>query len=169
MRRKTIWLNRLVQFDLYRKFTISDIFNGKNFVPSVIIQLICPTITPITISRIIHSFDLDICAAAFNSKTVTISFSCLQALNSGHATCYAVPISTSQFMRRVPRLYKYQQRGYNILCPHEFDINQFLATSVENCKETQPQRTYRFRRRHFGDNCDSFNMQKQFYQHYKLI
>ncbi|CAF4452892.1 unnamed protein product, partial [Adineta steineri] len=56
-----------------------DIFNGHHFTPSVIIQLIRPTITPITISRILHSFDLDICAAAFNSNEVIISFSCLQA------------------------------------------------------------------------------------------
>ena len=81
----------------------------------------------------------------------------------------AVPVSTSQFMRRILRLHKYQQRGYNILCPHEFDINQFLGTSIENCKETRPERIYRFRRRHFGDNCDSFSIQKQFCEHYKLI
>ncbi|CAF1368428.1 unnamed protein product [Rotaria magnacalcarata] len=169
VRRKTIWLNRLVHFDLYPKITISDIFNGKNFRPSVIIQLICPTISPISISRILHFFDLDICAAAFNSKTVTMTFSCLQALNSGHTTCYAVPLSTSEIMRRVPRIYKYQQRGYNILCPHEFNINEFLATPVENCKESRPERTYRFRRQQFGDNCDTFALQKQFCQHYKLI
>ncbi|CAF1663489.1 unnamed protein product [Rotaria magnacalcarata] len=117
---------------------------------------------PITISRMLHSFDLDICGAAFNSQKVIISFSCLQALNSGHTTCYCIPVTPSQFMRRVPRLYKYQQRGFNILCPHQFDINKFLATRIEDCKESQPQRTYRFQRRFFGDNCDSFCIQKSF-------
>ncbi|CAF2066982.1 unnamed protein product [Rotaria magnacalcarata] len=124
---------------------------------------------PITISRMLHSFDLDICGAAFNSQKVIISFSCLQALNSGHTTCYCIPVTPSQFMRRVPRLYKYQQRGFNILCPHQFDINKFLATRIEDCKESQPERTYRFQRRFFGDNCDSFCIQKKFCEHYRLI
>ncbi|CAF1364317.1 unnamed protein product [Rotaria magnacalcarata] len=169
VRRKTIWFNRLVQFDLYRKFTINDIFHDKNFAPSLIIQLIRPTTTPTNISRIIHSFDLDICAAAFNSKKVIISFACLQALNSGFTTCYAVPFSTSEFMKRAPRFYKYQQRGFNILIPQQFDINKFLATPVEDCKETRPEQIYRFRRRHFGDNCDSFSIQKKFCEYYNLI
>ncbi|CAF3664266.1 unnamed protein product [Rotaria socialis] len=103
IRRKTIWLNRLVQFDLYRKIIINDILNGKKFIPSVVIQLICPTTAPLTISQIIHSFNLDIGAAAFNSKQVIISFSCLQALNTGHTICYAIPHNPSQFMRRVLR------------------------------------------------------------------
>ncbi|CAF1239886.1 unnamed protein product [Rotaria sp. Silwood1] len=169
VRRKTIWSNRLIQFDLYRKITINDIFNGNNFSPSIIIQLICPTLYPITVSRILHSFDLDICACAFDSKRVLISFSCLQALNSGHTTCYAMPVTNSQYMRRVPRLLKYQQRGFNILCPKEFDINAFLTTSIENCNESQFERTYRFRRRHFGDNHDSFCLQKKFCEHHSLI
>ncbi|CAF3265137.1 unnamed protein product [Rotaria socialis] len=169
VRRKTIWSNRLIQFDLYQRFTINDIFNGTNFSPSIVLQLIRPTMIPITISRMLHSFDLDICGAAFNSQKVIISFSCLQALNSGHTTCYCIPVTPSQFMRRVPRLYKYQQRGFNILCPHQFDINKFLATCIEDCKESQPERTYRFQRRFFGDNCDSFCIQKKFCEHYRLI
>ncbi|CAF3941131.1 unnamed protein product [Rotaria magnacalcarata] len=110
-----------------------------------------------------------ICAAAFNSKKVIISFACLQALNSGFTTCYAVPFSTSEFMKRAPRFYKYQQRGFNILIPQQFDINKFLATPVEDCKETRPEQIYRFRRRHFGDNCDSFSIQKKFCEYYNLI
>ncbi|CAF3420621.1 unnamed protein product [Rotaria socialis] len=160
---------KLVQFDLYRKFTINDIFHDKNFAPSLIIQLIRPTTTSTNISRIIHSFDLDICAAAFNSKKVIISFACLQALNSDFTTCYAVPFSTSKFTRRAPRLYKYQQRGFNILIPQQFDINKFLATPVEDCKEARPEQIYRFRRTHFGDNCDSFSIQKKFCEYYNLI
>jgi hypothetical protein len=131
-------------------------------------QLIRPTTTSITISQILHSFDLDVCAAAFNSKQVIISFSCLQALNSGHTTCYAIPISPSEFMRTSARLYKYQKRGFNILCPKDFDINAFLSTAVEDCKEIRPQRIYQFRRQHFGDNCDSFSMQKTFCEYYNL-
>ncbi|CAF3744645.1 unnamed protein product [Rotaria socialis] len=168
IRRKTIWLNRLVQFDLYNKITINDILNGKKFIPSVVIQLIRPTTSPLTISRIIHFFDLDICAAAFNSKRVIISFSCLQALNTGHTICYAIPRNPSQFMRRVLRFHKYQQRGFNILCAHEFDIKAFLTTAVENCNESRPERLYRFRRQHFGDNCDTFSLQKKFCEYYKL-
>jgi hypothetical protein len=109
-----------------------------------------------------------VCAAAFNSRQVIISFGCLQALNSGHTTCYAIPISPSEFMRRVPRLYKYQQRGFHILCPKEFDINAFLATAVEDCKEIRSERIYRFQRQHFGDNCDSFSIQKKFCEYYGL-
>lgn len=123
---------------------------------------------PVTISRILHSFDLDICGACFNSKRVFISFACLQALNTGYTTCYAMPLTPSQMMRRVPRLHKYQQRGFNILCPQQFDIDAFLATPIENCSEFQPERAYRFRRRHFGDNCDSFSIQKQFCNHYNI-
>ncbi|CAF3928757.1 unnamed protein product [Adineta steineri] len=166
VRRKTIWANRLIQFDLFRNCSIKDIINGKTFIPSVVIQLIRPTATPTSISRIIHSFDLDICAAAFNSKEVIISFSCLQALNSGHTTCYDVPISASEFIRKAQRLVKYQQRGFNILCPKEFDINAYLATAVEDCKEIQSARIYRFRRCKFGDNCDSFFLQKKFCEYY---
>lgn len=158
-----------MQFDLFRKFTINDIFSGKRFTPSVVIQLIRPTITSINISKILYSFDLDICATAFNAKQVIISFACLQALNSGHTTCYAIPKSPSEFMRRVPRLSKYQHRGFNILCPKEFNINAFLATSIEDCKETRSERLYRFRRRHFGDNCDSFELQKTFCENYALF
>ncbi|CAF1475053.1 unnamed protein product [Adineta steineri] len=166
VRRKTIWANRLIQFDLFRNCSIKDIINGKTFIPSVVIQLIRPTTTPTSISRIIHSFDLDICAAAFNSKEVIISFSCLQALNSGHTTCYDVPISASEFIRKAQRLVKYQQRGFNILCPKEFDINAYLDTAVEDCKELQSARIYRFRRHKFGDNCDSFFLQKKFCENY---
>jgi hypothetical protein len=144
-------------------------FNGKNCNPSVIMQLINPTITSITISKILHSFDLDICSAGLHNRQVIISFSCLQALNSGHTTCYAMPKSRSEFMRRVPRLFKYQKRGYNILCPKEFNINSLLATSIEDCNEARPERLYRFRRRHFGENCDSFAIQKKFCEYYKLI
>lgn len=131
-------------------------------------QLIRPTSNTTNISQIIHSFDLDVCAAAFNSKQVIISFACLQALNSGHTTCYAIPTSSSQYMRRVPRLLKYQQRGFNILYPKQFDINAFLATSIQDCKETEPERIYRFRRERFGDNCDDFSIQKQFCEYYQL-
>ncbi|CAF1119893.1 unnamed protein product [Rotaria sordida] len=145
---------------LQNSYFVRHIVNGKDFTTSVVMQLTRPTTTYTTISRIIHSFDLDICAAAFNSKQVIISFSCLQALNSGHATCYALPISSSEFVRRVSRLFKYQQRGFNILCPKEFDINAFLATAVEDCKEIRSERIYRFRRQHFGDNCGSFSIQR---------
>ena len=169
VQRKTIWSKRLVQLNLFRKFTMNDIFNGKNCNPSVIIQLIHPTIKPITISRILHSFDLDICSAALHDKQVIISFSCLQAFNSGHTVCYAMPKSQSEFMRRVLRFFKYQKRGFNILCPKQFDINALLATCVEDCNELRPERLYRFRRQHFGDNCDSFEIQKKFCEYYKLI
>ncbi|CAF1196993.1 unnamed protein product [Adineta ricciae] len=141
---------------------------SKTFSPLIIMQLIRPTHTASNVSQIIHSFDLDVCAAAFNSKQVTISFACLQALNSGHATCYDMPTSSSQYMRRVVRLLKYEQRGFNILYPKQFDINTFLSTPIEDCKETQPERIYRFRRRHFGDNCDHFSIQKQFCEYYRL-
>ncbi|CAF1459703.1 unnamed protein product [Adineta steineri] len=139
-----------------------DIFNGHHFTPSVIIQLIRPTITPITISRILHSFDLDICAAAFNSNKVIISFSCLQALNSGYTTSYDIPISPSKFIKRATRFHKYQQRGFNILCPKDFDIDTFLNTIVKDCKQIPSERTYRSRTQQFGDNCDSFSVQKSF-------
>jgi hypothetical protein len=43
IRGTTIWLNRLAQFDLFRKLNINDILNGKSFIPSVVIQLIRPT------------------------------------------------------------------------------------------------------------------------------
>jgi len=111
---------------------------------------------------------LDICSLAFNSKQVIISFSCLQALNSGSATCYTIPLVSSEFMRRVPRLYKYQQRGFNILCPKTFHITDFLSTSVEECKETRCERIYRFRRQQFGENCDVYSMQKKFCDYYEL-
>ncbi|CAF1450442.1 unnamed protein product [Adineta steineri] len=166
VRRKTISANRLIQFDLFRNYSIKDIINGKTFIPSVVIQIIRPTTTPTSISQIIHSFDLDICAAAFNSKEVIISFSCLQALNSDHTTCYDVPISASQFIRKAQRLVKYQQRGFNIQCPKEFDINAYLATAVEDCREIQSARIYRFRRYKFGDNCDLFFLQKKFCEYY---
>ncbi|CAF1496933.1 unnamed protein product [Adineta steineri] len=151
---------------LQNKYFVRHIINGKTFIPSVVIQLIRPTTTPTSISQIIHSFDLDICAAAFNSKEVIISFSCLQALNSGHTTCYDVPISASEFIRKAQRLVKYQQRGFNILCPKEFDVDAYLATAVEDCKEIQSARIYRFRRYKFGDNCDSFFLQKKFCENY---
>ncbi len=115
-----------------------------------------------------HAFDLDVCGAAFNSKQVTITYACLQALNSGYATCYAIPKSPSEIMRRVSRLYKYQQRGYNFLCPKEFDINAFMNTAIEDCRETRSARMYRFRKRQFGDNCDSFEVQKKFCEYYNL-
>ena len=168
MRRKTIWPNRLVQFELFRRITIADIVNGISFTPSIVMQLIRPTTTRTSISRIIHSFDLDICAAAFDSTKVIISFSCLQALNSGHTVCYAIPKTPSEFMRRVSRLVKYQRRGFNILCPRDFDINAFLATRVEDCKEIRSERMYRFRRQHFGDNCDAFLIQKKFCEYFNL-
>ncbi|CAF4103243.1 unnamed protein product, partial [Adineta steineri] len=150
IQRKIIWLDRLVQFDLFRKFTMQDILNGHHFTPSVIIQLIRPTITPITISRILHSFDLDICAAAFNSNEVIISFSCLQALKSGYTTCYDIPISPSKFVKRAIRFHKYQQRGFSILCPKDFDVDAFFNTIVKDCKQIPSERTYRFRTQQFG-------------------
>ncbi|CAF1364737.1 unnamed protein product [Adineta steineri] len=163
---KTIMSDRLVQFDLFRKFCIRDIFNGNHFTSSVIIQLIRSTTTSTTISQIIHSFDLDICAAAFNSKEVIISFSCLQALNTGHSTCYDIPISTSDFVKRAIRLYKYQQRGFNILCPKEFNIDAFLNTTVEDCKQNGFEQIYLFRKKQFGNSCDSFSIQKKFCEYY---
>ena len=79
-----------------------------------------------------------------------------------------MPTSSSQYVRRATRLLKYQQRGFNILYPKQFDINAFLFTAIEHCKETQPERIYRFRREHFGDNCDDFSIQKQFCEHDRL-
>jgi hypothetical protein len=168
VKRKTLWSTRLVQFELFQKLTIKDIFQNKSFSPSVIMQFIRPSNDTINISQIIHSFDLDVCAAAFNSKEVIISFACLQALNTGHTTCYAMPTSPSQYMRRVTRVLKYQRRGFNILYPKEFNINAFLSTRIEDCTEIRPERIYRFRRQHFGDNCDSFSMQKKFCEYYHL-
>ncbi|CAM4971320.1 unnamed protein product [Rotaria socialis] len=43
VRRRTKWPNKLIQFDLFRKYTISDILNGKTFIPTAIIQVIHPT------------------------------------------------------------------------------------------------------------------------------
>lgn len=169
VRRKTIWPNRLIQFDLFQKLTINDILNENTCSPSLIIQIIYPTITPITISRILHSFDLDICSIALHNRKVIMSFSCLQALNSGHTTCYATPIVPSQFMRKVLRFSKYQRKGFNVLFPKEFNISTFCNTNIENCNETQPEKTYRFRRAQFGENCDSFKMQKTFCEYYKFI
>jgi hypothetical protein len=163
-----LWSKRLVQFELFEKLTIKDIFENKKFSPSVIMQLIRPTYESINISQIIHSFDLDVCAAAFNSKQVIISFGCLQALNSAHTTCYAIPTSPSQYMRRATRFLKYQRRGFNILCPKEFNIDAFLSTRIEDCAEIRPERIYRFRRQHFGENCDSFCMQTKFCEYYHL-
>jgi len=131
-------------------------------------QLIRPTNDTINISQILYSFDLDVCAATFNSKQIIVSFACLQALNPGHTICYAMPTSPSQYMRRVPRLLEHQQRGFNILYPKQFDMNTFLFTRIEDCKETRLERIYRFRRRHFGDNCDCFSIQKQFCEYYRL-
>jgi hypothetical protein len=67
------------------------------------------------------------------------------------------------------RLYKYQLRGYNILCPKDFDINGFFNKAIEDCKETALERTYRFQRRQFGENCDSFELQKKFCEFYQLM
>ena len=159
----------MVQFDLFRRFTIGDIFNGKSFTPSIVIQLIRSTATSVNISQILHSFDLDICAAAFNSRQVIITCACLQALNSGCSTCYAMSNSSSKFVKRMTRLYKYQLRGYNILCPKDFDINTFINAAIEDCSETQSARSYRFRRQQFGENCDSFELQRKFCQYYKLM
>ncbi|CAF3625967.1 unnamed protein product [Rotaria socialis] len=169
VRRRTKWPNKLIQFDLFRKYTISDILNGKTFIPTAIIQVIHPTMQPISISRILHAFDLDICSVAFDSKTIITTFVGIQALNTGHATCYTVPISKSHYMRRVPRYRKYLQRGFNIIFPTEFDTNTLYNTIIEDCKENTTERTYRFRRKNFGDNCDSFFIQKRFCEKYNLI
>ncbi|UJR13047.1 hypothetical protein I4U23_000073 [Adineta vaga] len=139
---KTLLSNRLVQFELFEKSTIKDIFQNKSFSPSVIMQLIRPSNDMISISQIFHSFDLDVCAAAFNSKEVIISFACLQALNTDHTTCYAMPTSPSQYMRGVTRVLKYQRRGFNILYPKEFNMNAFLSTRIEDCRDVRCQRQY---------------------------
>lgn len=169
VRRKTIWSNHLVQFDLFRRFTIADVFNGKSFTPSIVIQLIRPTVQVINTSQILHSFDLDICAAAFDSKEVIVTYACLQALNSGFSTCYAFSSSRSKCVTRTIRSKKYLQRGYNILCPKEFHIQAFMNTPIEDCTENQYERMYRFRRRQFGENCDSFGLQEKFCQCYNLF
>ena len=136
--------------------------------PAVTIQLIRSATTRTTISQIMHSFDLDICAAAFNSKKVFISFGCLQSLNTGYTTCFALSNSSADFVKRATRLAKYQQRGFNILCPNGFHISAFLATHIENAQETRRERTYRFRKGHFGDNCDCFEVQRKFCEHFGL-
>jgi hypothetical protein len=168
VRRKTKWSNRLIQLDLLRKLTINDIFNGKSVSPSVIMQLICPTIPDVNIWRILYSFDLDVCGAGFNWSKVTISFACLQALNSGHTTCYATRVIPSDLMIRVSRLYKSQQGGLNIQCPNEFDTSAFLWTSLQDCNEIRPKRLYRFRRERFGDNCDAYSIQKRFWSYCQI-
>ena len=157
-----------MQFDLFSECTVQDVFGGKSLTPVVTIQLIRAEITRINISKIIHSFDLDICAAAFNSKQVLISFSCLQSLNTGYTTCYALSNSSADFVRRAMRLAKYQQRGFNFLCPNGFHLVTFLATNIQNCQETQQERMYHFEKGHFGDNCDCFEVQKKFCERFGL-
>lgn len=169
VRKRTAWFNRVIQFDLFRRFKINDIFNGKDCSPTIIIQAIYPTIIPINVSRIIHSFDLDICSAAFDSNQISITFGCLQALNSGHTTCCSLPASPSQFMSRASRFLKYQQRGFNVLCPKQFNLQAFLSTDVKQCNESHAQRSYRFYRTFFGVNCDSFSMQEKFCEYYNLF
>lgn len=144
-----------------------DVFNKTSLFPAIIIQIIRPRTLRTNISSIIHSFDLDICAAAFNSKQVIISFGCLQALNTGYTTCYTNLHTKSEFIKRAIRLSKYQRRGFNFLFPKGFDVNEFLMTVVEDCKETQSERLYRFRRGRFGDNCDCFNVQKRFFEYFE--
>ena len=166
--RKTVWQGRVVQMDLYRKMTTADIFKSGQLLPSVIIQLIRPTMSSITISRIVHSFDLDICGAAFDSKQVIISFACLQALTTGHSTYYAMSNVRSKSMKQVRRLHKYQQRGYNILCPKTFDLHTFLITPLDNDSNLSVH-SYPSRKNYFGHNCDYFGAQKQFCEYYGLI
>lgn len=149
--------------------TVRDFLNADSLMPSVVIQLIRPTISPITISRVIHSFDLDICSAAFNSKDVIISFACMQALSTGHSTYYAMSNNRNKLIRQLRRLYKYHQRGYNILCPKNFDLQHFLSTSIENPNANAEQQSYSSHRQYFGDNCDFFQVQKRFCEHYGLI
>ena len=165
---ETIWPKRLIQFDLFRNFNIQHLFGTTLLTPAIIIQVIRPKNTRTNISTILHSFDLDVCAAAFNSMEVIISFGCLQALNTGYTTCHANLHSPSEFMKRATRLSKYQRRGFNILCPKGFNIDTFLATNIEDCKETRRQRSYRFQTGQFGSNCDCFEMQKQFCEYFEL-
>ncbi|CAF2714353.1 unnamed protein product [Rotaria sp. Silwood2] len=146
------------EYDTWRPYIDWDIFviAGGSIFSSLLVE-------PVTK----NTSDIDLLFLKQNSRLFKTA-DCLQALNSGHTTCYAMPVTTSQYMRRVSRLLKYQQRGFNILCPEEFDINAFLATSIEHCNESQLEKMYRFRRRHFNDNYDSFCLQKKFCKHYNL-
>ncbi|CAF3352705.1 unnamed protein product [Rotaria sp. Silwood2] len=147
------------EYDTWRPYIDWDIFviAGGSIFSSLLVE-------PVTK----NTSDIDLLFLKQNSRLFKTA-DCSQALNSGHTTCYAMPVTTSQYTRRVSLLLKYQQRGFNILCPKEFDINSFLATSIEHCNESQPERMYRFRRRHFGDNYDSFCLQKKLCEHYNLI
>ncbi len=148
---------------------VQDVFNCDDFVPSVVMQFIFPSISNVNISRIIHSFDIDICACAFDSKRVLISFGCLQALNTGFTTYCAMSDNETDMMKRVYRLRKYIRRGYNILFPKNCDINTFINTTIRNCDQNQTETSLIFCKKYFGNNYDFYRMQKQFCEHYGLL
>jgi hypothetical protein len=162
VRRTTLAVNRVYQFEVTLASTIGDILFSTAGPRCVTFQFIFhPNF--FYIQNYLMAFDLDVVQLSYNGDRVLGTWAAIQALCTGTFLCYCLSTDIQHLGRTALRLSKYIRRGFTLLYPHDFPIDQFSSLCSGSCNNPNlghySSTTFKF-----GKNNDYFQIQKRFVQ-----
>ncbi|CAF1429563.1 unnamed protein product [Rotaria sordida] len=144
--------------------TIFEIINEPNIRKKIVLQFIYhSTIT--SIHTYLMAFDVDIIQICFDGEKVLCTWTCIRALNTGTFISYNLTNNLATLARSAIRISKYYEKGFKLLYPYEFAINDFLSLTVYELKHVQNPNYYSSTKEQFGSNHDYFQLQKKICRH----
>ncbi|CAF3208196.1 unnamed protein product, partial [Rotaria sp. Silwood2] len=115
----------------------------------IILQFIYhPSIT--SIDTYLIAFDVDIIQICFDGEKVLCTWACIRALNTGTFISYNLTNNLATLVRTAIRISKYYQKGFKLLYPYEFAIDDFLSLAVYQLKHTENANYYSSTKEQFG-------------------
>ncbi|CAF2925058.1 unnamed protein product, partial [Rotaria sp. Silwood2] len=158
---------RVYELEISLGSSIFEIINQPNIRKKIVLQFIYhPSIT--SIDTYLIAFDIDVIQICFDDKNVLCTWACIRALNTGTFICYNLTNNLTTLARTAIRISKYYQKGFKLLYPYEFAINDFLSLTVYELKHTQNPNYYSSTKEQFGSNHDYFRLQKNLWTYISL-
>ena len=162
IRRTTLSRNHVYQFQVTLATTVGNILLDTNGSRCLTFQFIFQRGFS-SIENYLMAFDLDVVQSCYDGTRVLSTWAAINALSSGTFLCYCLSRDMTKLGKTAIRLSKYIRRGFTFLYPHQFPMAQFLALPSGLCND--PQFFYHSSMNYqFGQNNDSFDIQKQFVQ-----
>ncbi|CAF2107773.1 unnamed protein product [Rotaria magnacalcarata] len=155
-----LFKRRVYQLEIIFASTMTEVLRESNKLNKIVLRFIYhPSIS--YIQTYLMAFDLDIVQISYNGKEVLCTWSFIRALNTGTFICFNLTNDLSTLGRTVLRIAKYCEKNFRFLYPHNFHIERFLSSPVNQSNINQPN-YYSISDVQFGSNNDFFQLQKKF-------